>query len=721
MNFIMRKIIAMTCLLLFCVGASAQRRTIDHPPVDFRNSGIQRIVRIEADKESTRVHMLNEFIPGWWVNFPPETFLEDEATGRRYFITGMEGGKIDERITTPPSGDTLVVLIFPPLEKEVKKVHFGELDEVMLYGVALEKPRGRQVSRESGELPAEIRDWMAGEIGEYGEVQAKRFDAPDFFGHGTARIVGYIRGYDPRAGFETGIVYQDNNLTDESFPISFQIEPDGRFIVDVPLVHPEKINLMINRSIIPMYVEQGTKTGVILDWEDFLLIDRFRDGSREFEKTEYTGALGRLNRELVAFAPVQISYQERQREENERTPLQVKDFYRGILDANLAVLEESKGRYSEDTYRLLKAAEYYAWGERLMDYEMDSRYEGDPLPSEFYGFLKEFPLDDPGLMTTGECVFLNRFEHMKPLRDGWMSAIRSMNPPSFEEFLEQEMGLELSEEDRESQILLDSLSAGLNRTGQRDSVLIESITRASAALRDKYKEEFDLYAQRHVYTPKSRSEELQDRLRGQDSVYSQVLGLSPSLTYDITKVRLLKAQMKDADRSEALKISRVVSDAVSHPFLKDEVWRIFEESLPTEGGPAGYALPPGRAADHFKSIVDRFRGNLVLVDFWATTCGPCVSNIRATREQRKQFAAEGRLTYVFITSENESPQAAYDEFVEEQELHNTFRVTPDEWNRFRELFKFSGIPHYVLLDKEGRVLDDDFRSHFLESELKKYE
>lgn len=236
---------------------------------------------------------------------------------------------------------------------------------------------------------------------------------------------------------------------------------------------------------------------------------------------------------------------------------------------------------------------------------------------------------------------------------------------------------------------------------------------------EKYDDYYPGYEEKYINTmPQTPAAKLERQFIGRDSVYTQVLGLESDLMYDITKVRKL-IRYSSHSIEEQLDIYRCVAENVSHPFLKAEVWRMFKEKLP-QAGSGGYLLPPGKGRDIFTGIVDKFKGNLVLVDFWATTCGPCVDGIRQAKEKRKKFEEDGRLVYVFITDESGSPQAAYDKFVEENELKNTYRVTKDEWNYLMQLFKFSAIPRYVLLDKGGRVLDDHF-STSIENGLKKYE
>jgi hypothetical protein len=56
--------------------------------------------------------------------------------------------------------------------------------------------------------------------------------------------------------------------------------------------------------------------------------------------------------------------------------------------------------------------------------------------------------------------------------------------------------------------------------------------------------------------------------------------------------------------------------------------------------------------------------------------------------------------------------------VEEQELIHTYRLTEDQYHYMRQLFRFNGIPHYVLVDGEGKIIDDDFSSHNFEHWLK---
>ena len=91
--------------------------------------------------------------------------------------------------------------------------------------------------------------------------------------------------------------------------------------------------------------------------------------------------------------------------------------------------------------------------------------------------------------------------------------------------------------------------------------------------------------------------------------------------------------------------------------------------------------------------------------------------LNSMKEIRKKYEGNKDFEFVFITEDAASPTADYRKFVKEQELKNAFIVLTDDFQYLRELFKFNGIPRYVVIDKNGKVLNDNFAMHNFESEL----
>jgi thiol-disulfide isomerase/thioredoxin len=551
----------------------------------------------------------------------------------------------------------------------------------------------------------EVRASILRDVGDTTERAVKPSDAPDFFGHGKARIVGYLKGYDTaKHNFSTVRFQLENILTRETTPLAAELTTDGWFTADIPLEYPKRVNLYIGSRAFPIYLEQESRLGVIIDMADLKLI-------------EFIGPLGRLNRELHSFEPERFrygAYTEAMERAAAMPPIEAAVWFREFRDRNLSAIDSLRGigTISDDARRILRYVEYDYFGQLLCDFDMRNRDarreepEKPELPVEYYSFLKDIPLNDPGLLTTGEWVFLNRYEYMAPLME--IPSIPFVLPTLYD-YVAQREDVVLTAEDKEYKALLDSWNNLIDSGGQKpDSLFVAAFNPKHDNFIARYKKYETDYQEYLVGVfAKNEIEVWHKRNLYQDSIYYEVLRLPPSLFYDITKVRSVNARVK-TDRK--LDYCRIVSDAVSHPFLKDEVWRLYEQSLPKAGEEPGYVLPAGQATDALKAITDPHLGNLVLIDFWGTGCGPCVSHIRSDREQRDRLTKEGALTYVFISDDSWSPSKEYyDKFAEENGLTNHHRLKADDMNRFMQLFKFSGLPHWVLLGRDGRVLDDNFR------------
>jgi thiol-disulfide isomerase/thioredoxin len=213
-----------------------------------------------------------------------------------------------------------------------------------------------------------------------------------------------------------------------------------------------------------------------------------------------------------------------------------------------------------------------------------------------------------------------------------------------------------------------------------------------------------------------------NREKLRDSIVFQYYQMqSSSLLYQITKIRSLETMI---DRLEVNAISdkeqyiSYLKQSLVSLYLEKDVDIAYNGYVQKRSG-AGYSLPDTKAAAIFKKIMAPHKEKIVFVDFWATTCGPCVSGIKNKIDTRKKYAGNPDFDFVFITSENESPIDDYKKFVAEQNLVNTYCLNIDDYRYLRELFKFNGIPKYVVVGKEGNILNDEFQMFDFESELSK--
>jgi len=98
---------------------------------------------------------------------------------------------------------------------------------------------------------------------------------------------------------------------------------------------------------------------------------------------------------------------------------------------------------------------------------------------------------------------------------------------------------------------------------------------------------------------------------------------------------------------------------------------------------------------------ERFRGKVVVLDFWATWCVPCVEEMPAYIALQKKYGDEG-LAIVGVSMDRR-PVADVKKFVEEKALNYTI-VMGDEV--VHELYGgFGQIPVTYLIDRDGVIRD----------------
>lgn len=127
---------------------------------------------------------------------------------------------------------------------------------------------------------------------------------------------------------------------------------------------------------------------------------------------------------------------------------------------------------------------------------------------------------------------------------------------------------------------------------------------------------------------------------------------------------------------------------------------------PTSDAPAASALKV-QTVDKagFDEVIAGHHGKVVLVDMWATWCGPCVKAFPHTVELAKKYGADG-LAVVSLSFDDPDSLDAVEAFLTKQDAQ--FDNLLSQYGADEQSYEDFGVetgalPHYQLFDREGKL------------------
>lgn len=141
------------------------------------------------------------------------------------------------------------------------------------------------------------------------------------------------------------------------------------------------------------------------------------------------------------------------------------------------------------------------------------------------------------------------------------------------------------------------------------------------------------------------------------------------------------------------------------------------QNQPTANGWTGKPAPELSLPDANGRMISlaSFRGKYLLVDFWASWCGPCrLENPNVVKAHDKFKGKNFAILGVSLDKEKDPWQQA----IREDKLDWTHVSDLKYWNsKAVDVFKFEGIPFNVLIDPQGKVVGESLRGDQLENKL----
>ena len=132
----------------------------------------------------------------------------------------------------------------------------------------------------------------------------------------------------------------------------------------------------------------------------------------------------------------------------------------------------------------------------------------------------------------------------------------------------------------------------------------------------------------------------------------------------------------------------------------DDYYTIYGVDLMEEnkGNKDNEEIKEGEHAQLFQNLIKPFEGKVILVDIWATWCGPCMVANLIMQPIKVEFA-EKDVVFLYIAGEN-SPEIAWENMIADmQGVHH--RLSAEQWDYLCDSLNVRGVPTYIIIDREG--------------------
>ncbi len=121
--------------------------------------------------------------------------------------------------------------------------------------------------------------------------------------------------------------------------------------------------------------------------------------------------------------------------------------------------------------------------------------------------------------------------------------------------------------------------------------------------------------------------------------------------------------------------------------------------------------------DGKKVSLSQFRGKVLLLDFWATWCGPCLREMPNVIALYKKYHSKG-LEILGVSLDEEKSADKWRQMIKDRGMNWNHGSSLQGWDcPVAKMFNVTAIPRMYIIDKDGKIIAQDLRGEALADKM----
>jgi len=189
-------------------------------------------------------------------------------------------------------------------------------------------------------------------------------------------------------------------------------------------------------------------------------------------------------------------------------------------------------------------------------------------------------------------------------------------------------------------------------------------------------------------------------LRGVKSTLADLIGSNTGFFYDLLAANSYYLYLKNEGKPFSDKQIANIKDYFQNKIYIDVLLADNDKTIEFIRSNQK-VMPDVPKEELMDAIVSQYKGKVVVVDFWATWCLPCLNAMSAS-ENMKEELTNKNVVFLYMAAPS-SDKKEWEEKARNFKGAHYLLDTEDEWKYILSQFKFSQIPSYLIYDINGNI------------------